>query len=179
MRGPQTEEHKQKIRDALMGHLVTSDTRQKIGKRSKGRTHSDGARQKMRDSHLGQIFSEDTKQKMSEKRTQAWQRDEYVQAQMIARGMRPNQLELEMVELIEPLGFKYVGDGQLIIAGKCPDFWDGNAKLIELYGDYWHRNDDPQDRIDLFKTAGYDCLVIWEREFRESPTRVRDMVLQW
>jgi hypothetical protein len=33
-----------------------------------------------------------------------------------------------------------------------------------LFGDYWHRNDNPQNRIDIFKPYGYSTLVIWEHE---------------
>ena len=35
---------------------------------------------------------------------------------------------------------------------------------IEIYGDYWHRGENPQDRVDLFDTYGYKTLVIWEKE---------------
>jgi G:T-mismatch repair DNA endonuclease (very short patch repair protein) len=36
-----------------------------------------------------------------------------------------------------------------------PDFiCDEEKKVIEVYGDYWHRNDNPQDRINKFKKMG-------------------------
>jgi len=51
-----------------------------------------------------------------------------------------------------------------------PDFINinGQKKIIELYGDYWHRNDDPQDRIDLFAKYGYQTLIIWEHELKNE-----------
>lgn len=57
----------------------------------------------------------------------------------------------------------------LILGGKIPDFVNinGKKKLIELYGDFWHRNDNPQDRIDYFKQFGWDTLVIWESELKD------------
>ncbi len=66
--------------------------------------------------------------------------------------------------------YKYVGNGEVIIGFKNPDFINvnGEKKVIELYGDYWHRNDNPQDRIDHFKKYGFDCLVIWERELKNK-----------
>ena len=61
-------------------------------------------------------------------------------------------------------------------SGDSGDLYITSTKLIELYGDYWHRGQDPQDRIDLFKDAGYECLVIWEHELNESPDTVRSMI---
>ena len=43
---------------------------------------------------------------------------------------------------------------------------NGKKLLIELYGDYWHKGQDPQDRINLFKRYGWDTLVIWEHELK-------------
>ena len=126
----------------------------------------------MRAAQTGHSVSEETKEKLREAQNANWQRPEYVQAQMRANNVHPNQLELAVAAQLKPLGFRFVGDGQLIITGKCPDFWDGGTRLIELYGDYWHRNDNPQDRIDLFKAVGYDCLVIWESEWNNNPEEV-------
>ena len=75
----------------------------------------------------------------------------------------PNGVEQLVLGLLPTPG-QYVGSGQLVIGNKCPDFWNGNGKVIEVYGDYWHRGQDPQERIDLFKVHGYDCFVIWEAE---------------
>lgn len=64
--------------------------------------------------------------------------------------------------------FKYVGDGSLMIDGKNPDFVDSTGtKLIEIWGEHWHRNQDPQDRIDFFKIRGYDCLIVKPFELKE------------
>ena len=55
-----------------------------------------------------------------------------------------------------------------MIQHKNPDFVNiqNTQQLIEFYGDYWHRNDDPQDRINFFKSHNYDCIVIWEKELK-------------
>lgn len=67
-----------------------------------------------------------------------------------------------------PGDWKFVGDGQLIIAGKCPDFVNvnGQKKIIELFGDYWHKGQNPKARIAVFKPFGYKTLVVWEHELR-------------
>ena len=38
---------------------------------------------------------------------------------------------------------------------------------MEFFGDYWHRGEDPQERINLFSRYGYKCLVIWEHELKQ------------
>jgi len=97
-----------------------------------------------------------------------WLDPKYVKAQMKARHVKPNKTELKLEKIIGSYGFWFVGDGKLIISGKCPDYWNGNYKLIELYGNYWHKEDNPQDRIDYFAKFGYETLVIWGNELKDE-----------
>lgn len=114
----------------------------------------------------------ETKEKRSRTKKKQWQDPEFAAMMCKAQGRLPNKLELLLNKILGQLypgEWKYVGDGQLFISGKCPDFVNinGQKKIIELFGDYWHRNDDPQNRIDIFKPFGYDTLVIWEKEFKD------------
>lgn len=61
-----------------------------------------------------------------------------------------------------------------MLGNLTPDFMNvnGEKQLIELYGDYWHRDDDPQERINIFRGFGFSTLVIWERELRDEPAVV-------
>lgn len=67
-----------------------------------------------------------------------------------------------------------------MINGKNPDFTNcnGKKKLIELFGDYWHKGEDPQDRINIFKKFGYDTLVIWESELKDI-NKVKNKVIKF
>jgi len=89
---------------------------------------------------------------------------------MKARRVRPNKQELKIDAILGELSlpYRYIGDGQFIIGGRCPDFLNvnGQKKLIELYGKHWHRDDDPQERIDYFAQYGFKTLVIWETELK-------------
>ena len=85
----------------------------------------------------------------------------------------PNKKEQYLywiLQLIFPKEYKYVGDGSVIIGGHCPDFINinGQKKLIEFYGDYWHKGDDEGNRIFGFKLFGFDTLVIWEHELNDD-----------
>ena len=94
-----------------------------------------------------------------------------------------SKAEISMQKLLESVrlkNWKFNGDFTgLTISGKSPDFWDGNKKVIELYGDYWHNGQNPQDRIDLFKQSGYECLIIWEHELKNDPICVLEKIIDF
>lgn len=102
-----------------------------------------------------------------------WKTPDYLRKQMKARNWGViNKTEYKLLMLLDqlfPNEYKFTGDGSLILDGRIPDFCNinGQKKIIELYGDYWHRNDDPKDRIALFKPFGYKTLVIWEHELKD------------
>lgn len=78
------------------------------------------------------------------------------------------KLDIFLQKLL-PNEYKYVGDGQFFLGSKNPDFLNMNnkKKIIELFGDYWHKNDKPEDRINYFKQHEYDCLVVWDSELND------------
>lgn len=122
-----------------------------------------------------------------------WQNPEFkdriVKASRLGMSLHPNKPEtviMDMLESICPGEFKFVGDGQVIIAGKNPDFINinGHKQIIELFGDYWHGKmarcyeETEKGRIKLFKQYGFDTLVIWERELR-VPNKVADKIAKF
>lgn len=91
-----------------------------------------------------------------------------------ALNLKPNKAEKKLDRILQsilPGEYKYVGDFSLIIGGKCPDFFNvnGQKKLIELFGDYWHRDDIPEERAEFFKPFGFQTLIIWEHELQNKP----------
>lgn len=92
---------------------------------------------------------------------------------------RQNGLEKKFEDILKHYGytnFSFVGDGKLKIGGKIPDFWDGNKHLIELYGDYWHKGEDPNEKINFFKQYGFSTLVLWESEIHGDLLPVLDKI---
>ncbi len=197
---PCSEETRVKISKALQGRPHTEEMKASMSLTMKGRpsplkgrpsplkgTHpSKETRAKMSLAKRGckHPTSEETKIKIGKKAEARWQdpkyRDRVVKAWWLAQEVKPNKVEICLFELLEsayPGEWTYVGDGQLIIGGKCPDFTNINGKkqVIELYGDYWHRGEDPQVRIDLFRQYGFECLIIWEHEL-EQPEEVVNKV---
>jgi len=147
-----------------------------------GRHHSEETKQKLRKVRASQVFSPEMIKKRGKSLKRAW--DSYTPEERNKRvrlsraNCKPNKPELLLLNLLEsvfPNEWAYVGDGKLMIEGMNPDFTNvnGQKKIIEMYGDYWHRNDDPEDRRNLFAKYGYDTLVVWERELKDL-----DKVLQ-
>lgn len=110
-----------------------------------------------------------------ERMLQVWANDDS-RAQLLAaisKGLHlhPNKPEIvlwNLLQLLYPDHYRYCGDFSFIINGKNPDFVNinGQKKCIELFGDYWHRGHNPQDRKDIFAKDGWDTLVIWEHELQ-------------
>ena len=171
--------------------ITTEETRKKIRLATLGNTshlghrHPPEAIEKMREIKLGKVASEETKMKMSKTGKQRWQdleyKDKTIRKLMSAQYIRPNKPEvalLELLNIVTPNDWQYVGNGSLIVCGKNPDFWNGDHKLAELYGDYWHQGENPEERIQLFGKHGYKTLVIWEKELKE-PEKVLSKIAEF
>lgn len=110
------------------------------------------------------------------------QSSEFLALVLKANQIKPNKKELALLDIIQELSlpYSYVGDGDFILGGKCPDFLNtnGQKKLIELWGNFWHKGQDPQERIDYFKQYGFQTLVIWESELAHS-TDLKEKLLSF
>lgn len=45
---------------------------------------------------------------------------------------------------------------------------NGKKKIIEVFGEYWHKSEEEQQRINHFKQFGFDTLVIWAKELNNT-----------
>lgn len=102
-----------------------------------------------------------------------WQDPEYIAKQRASRNIKPNKAEKKLDKFLQrilPDEYKYVGDFSFMIETKNPDFINinGKKKIIELFGDYWHKGDDGKKRAAIFKKYGYDTLIIWEHELKDE-----------
>ena len=85
---------------------------------------------------------------------------------------KPEQLLNKILIRLFSKEYKFVGNGKVIIGEFCPDFINinGQKKIIELYGDYWHNLPNlikrDKKRIATYKKYGYQTLVIWEHELK-------------
>jgi len=156
------------ISDKKKGYKITEKNRENLVDshlafyKNGGKVWNDGVRG---------CFSEESRLQISNTVSLLWKTEEYNKKQKEARNLFPNKAELKLQNIINTItnSFLYVGDFNFFIGGKCPDFIDKtNNKIIELYGDYWHKGQDTNDRINYFKNYGYDTLVIWESELKDK-----------
>ena len=122
----------------------------------KGKTHTPKMRK-----HLSRVH------------TKKWQDKEYAMAKMEEFKRKPNKIEKQFLALLNkyyPKEWKYVGDGNCWIVGKNPDFLNvnGQKKLIELFGDYWHTKKEEKERINHFAKYGFKTLVVWQSELKNK-----------
>ena len=137
--------------------------------------HSPEIREKTRKSMKGKTFTESHRLNLGEsnrKRAQnetLEQKSKRVRRTIEASWKRPTSLEIKLEEIINiacPNEYKYTGNGSFIIGGSNPDFvnCNGQKKVIEGFGDYWHQGQNIQDKISKYAGFGFDCLVIWEHD---------------
>jgi G:T-mismatch repair DNA endonuclease (very short patch repair protein) len=187
-----SEATKQKMRENhadFRGRKYTEETKQKmrkpkhsgfgeiLSKATQNHSMSSDRKNKISESLQGSVHSEETKQKRAASITALWKTPQFVNKMMKARHIVPNKPETALFDILDrlrPGDWKFTGDLSFIINGKNPDFVNvnGKKKIIELYGDYWHRGEDPQIRINEFASFGWETLVIWERELKDMKTLI-------
>jgi len=90
---------------------------------------------------------------------------------------KPTKPERILIGLIKAnnLPYKYVGDGQFILGGNCPDFININGKkqIIEVFGTYWHDIFDVARKKEHYRQYGFDTLIIWENEFKNEKATLK------
>lgn len=180
-----SEDSKAKIIAAHLGIPLSEEHKKKIGKASKrvwatiDEEKKKVWRQKIGDGNKGKIISKESREKLSKAHKKLWENPEHAKKCLVFNS--PNKCETKLMNLLDkiyPGEWKFVGDGQVVIDGKCPDFINinGRKQIIELYGERWHQDDDPQDRINVFKPFGYDTLIIWVKELSNKKRLERTLV---
>lgn len=94
-------------------------------------------------------------------------------------NVKPNKPEKKLIKFFKEkkLPYKYVGNGDFILGKKCPDFINvnGEKKVIELFGEYWHgrtnRRKAPyhqteQGTKEFYGRYGFKALIIWYDELK-------------
>lgn len=85
----------------------------------------------------------------------------------------PNKPEKTLIKLMQDnnLPFRYVGNGEVWLGNKNPDFINVNGKkqVIEYFGTYWHPIFDGTKRTEHYKQYGFSTLIIWDSELEDKP----------
>lgn len=137
-----------------------------------------------------QKFNDETKEKLRKASKKNWKdpkcREKTIRAIIKASHVKPNKAELKLNNILQEfLPGQYALNVKaeiMLLGGKIPDFVNvnGEKKIIELYGDYYHRNeklnsdgDGGAQRKNIFAKFGFATLIIWEHELKEEKILVR------
>lgn len=154
----------ERVKLAQTGFKASIKTRKKLSKMKMGHPYYGGLGKCKFDckcrKHYRNISEEEAKEK--------------IRKALSIPGNRPNKYETILNSFLQenfPGEWKYVGNGEVIINRKNPDFININGKkaIIELWGDFFHRGQNPKDREKIFKEYGYKTLVIWASEIMKKP----------
>jgi hypothetical protein len=107
------------------------------------------------------------------------QKNKQIRAMRMGAQVKPTSPELDVLGILDdlyPKQWKYVGNGEVVISGKNPDFINTNGKkqIIEMFGTYYHsykcNGECPLihqlQRQDIYAKYGYKTLVIWQHELK-------------
>jgi G:T-mismatch repair DNA endonuclease (very short patch repair protein) len=178
-----SEEHKAK----LSAVTRSEEARAKMSVAAKNRYYTEETRAKLSASHrgeknamFGKTHTAEARAKISLARRQrvGWHHSPET-IRKIMKYAKPNKVERKLINILDtnwPNRWKFVGNGQVVLGGLCPDFINCNGKkqIIELFGDYWHNRDNmPWYQTELgkmmaFSQYGYKTLVIWEHELKDE-----------
>jgi len=168
---PLSDERRAKLKgrpSSMLGKHHSEEAKRKISQRSLEHWQD----LEWREWILEQRSGEEYRKNLSAAKKEQWQDPNFAKKMWESWRISPNKPELYLQDLLDewfPSEYRYVGNGGFILGGCCPDFMNvnGQKKLVELFGDYWHRGENPQERIDHFMQFGYDTLVTWESELKD------------
>lgn len=132
--------------------------------------------------------SAEYREKHRKNTTAAWQDPDFVVKVFAGKThLLPNKLEA-FFDAVSPDCVEYVGNGGFVKvwengSRRNPDFIvkpiSETRRCVEIFGDFWHRNDDPFKYIEMWRRAGYECLILWEFDVRNNLVGVLELLAQF
>jgi G:T-mismatch repair DNA endonuclease (very short patch repair protein) len=162
--------------NGMKGKHHKEESKKLMSVKGKGRKQSESQIKNSAIARTGLKRPEKTKQKLSQAQKRLWNDKTYREDQLrkIFHNLttRPTRPEKRFTSISEKhdLGYLYTGDGSCFIGGCNPDNIHSTLKkIIEINGDYWHKDGQNNDkkRAERFAKYGYDTLFIWEHELNE------------
>jgi len=173
------------VSKARLGTRASAETRNKLSKMRMGHPfYGGGGKCKPGCTCKRHTISQERKEIYRIKtkaRWESWSKDTqeaFIKKCLKASATLPNKEEKRLDEILQknfPTTWKYVGDGEFILARKNPDFINiqGKKEIIELWGEYFHSGQDPKEREAIFKEYGYTTLIIWCKELKDEERLVK------
>lgn len=83
---------------------------------------------------------------------------------------RGEAFTIAFLDTIFPGEYRF-NNGWFKLQGHYPDVVNvnGKKKIIEILGERWHQRSEEETLKQLYSSVGYDCLILWSREFEKKP----------
>ena len=148
---------KEKISNSLKNKPKSEETKRNMSLARKGKKFSDSHRLNL----IKAFQSKEHKEKRSKISKELWKKEGYKEKTIRAQLNLINKHNLP---------FKYVGNGQILICYRNPDFIECNGKklLIETYFSLWHSKDYEEQRNKIFSKYGYKTLFLNENDLESK-----------
>lgn len=187
---PLSKEHKRKLSEAKRGKKRVPFSEEHcrniskgLLKRYKNSPMSEETKRKIGDGNRDKSLTEITKRKMRKRMLKDWADPEFQKIMALARAVKPTNPE-RIFNKMTPDVVRYVGDGQFFITTNKrthnPDFViEGQYKVIEIFGDFWHKGEDLNKLIKEYAEVGFDCIIFWQHEVLNEARQVLNEVLEF
>jgi len=172
-----SKEHIEKLRLSHLGNKPLQKTKLKMSKAHKKHWSKPENLKKISDAHKGKKLSKEHIKNLCIAAKKRWSNKEYIEKLRKSMKLKPNTKEKILINLFKEhnLDYCFVGDFSFIIERKNPDFvnCNGQKKIIELFGDYWHNNSKTKyhqtekGTKEHYAKYGWKTLVIWEKELKD------------
>lgn len=186
-----SEESKEKMRLTHKNKILSEKHKKKIGISNTGKKRTEEVKKRISNSEKGKIVSKETRKKISLSKLKNWKdknyREKQIKAILNGSDLTPNKPEKLLIKLLNkllPKEYKFVGDGKVILKGYNPDFINvnGQKKIIEHFGTYWHNlstyKSRDKKRLKVYSDYGYKTLIIWENEL-ENLDKVKEKIVKF
>lgn len=115
------------------------------------------------------------------KRTCQLHTEESKRKSRLALQSKPNRVEerIQRFCITHQIPLRYVGNGEVWIGKRNPDFIDYNGRkiVVEIFSDYWHsplKNPNVQwnrtvnPTMKAYKKYGFDCKIGWDNQLKSD-----------
>ena len=151
----------------MKGKKQTKEAKAKIGIASKRLWQDPEYRTKVVTSVSATVRDQVHRDRASCRMKRQWQNIEYRHKVLDRRGKSKPEERFESICKKHGLRYSFVGNGALMVGRMIPDFvHESKNKIIEIWGEFFHKGQDPKKRINRLREFGYDALVLWASELR-------------
>lgn len=186
-----SQEHKEKIRNTLLGHIVSKETKLKIKEKRKNQIFTEETKQKMKEARLkrkdelGYLNSPETRIKLSKiskelykikpsfgmtgkKQSKNWK--EWRKNFVLPKN--DTSIEIKIQNFLKQLKIKFLTHQYVNeqYGYQCDILIPSMNMIIECYGDYWHKIPYGTSldtlRCQELRSNGVKVKVFWEKEIK-------------